>query len=299
MTKIAAAIQTGDRSIEVTEMPMAMINSRQALPRRRGAKTQCQRALVYGFTPLDVGAGLWGGFAEYMVLDGNTILHRLSPTLSIEDAVLFNPLSAGFDWLCSIGGAGPGDTVVISGPGQRGMATVVAAREVGARLIIVAGTGRDAVKLDICRDLGADVTVNVDTEDLETVVDEHTDGLGADIFLDVAAFSPEPVRHSLTCVRRGGTVVLAALKGMKAVPDFVSDLIVLRALTVRGAMAVQSPAFDTAIRVLESDRYPALSRMHTHTLPITRLDEAIRLQGGELAESAIHVTIAGGRTVAP
>ena len=55
--------------------------------------------MTYGYVPLSVGAGLWGGYSEYMLLKGNTVVHKLPEHLSIEDAVLFNPLGAGFEWV--------------------------------------------------------------------------------------------------------------------------------------------------------------------------------------------------------
>ncbi len=54
-------------------------------------------------------------------------------------AVMFNPLGAGFRWAVEMPNTRPGDTVVILGPGQRGLACVIACREVGAGTIIVTG----------------------------------------------------------------------------------------------------------------------------------------------------------------
>lgn len=251
----------------------------------------CACAHRYGFTPTSVGPGLWGAFAEYMVLRGNTILHRLGDGLTPEDAVLFNPLGGGFDWVCDVGGVRPGDTVVIAGPGQRGMAATVAAREAGAGVIIVAGTHRDDARMALCRDLGADVTVDVDERNLVDEVRAATGGQGADVFLDLSPYATQPVLDGLASVRRGGTVVLVGLKGMREVPGFVSDRIVLDALTVKGGMGVHRSSYARAISALESGKYPALGRMHTHTLPLTELERGLQLLGNELDEQAIHITI--------
>ena len=55
--------------------------------------------------------------------------------------MFFNPLGSGFDWAVRIAGTQVGDSVLIMGPGERGLACVIAAREAGAARIIVGGRG--------------------------------------------------------------------------------------------------------------------------------------------------------------
>jgi threonine dehydrogenase-like Zn-dependent dehydrogenase len=89
-----------------------------------GQAPLCAHKRVYGFVPLAVGSGLWGGFSQYMVLKGNTVVHRLPHHLSIEDAVLFNPLGAGFEWVVALGGTTIGDDVLIHLPAPEALAAV-------------------------------------------------------------------------------------------------------------------------------------------------------------------------------
>ena len=87
--------------------------------------------------------------------------------------------------------------------------------------------------------------------------------------------------------RRGGTVVLAGLKGSHHVPDFASDRIVMRKLTVKGVFGVEHESFRKAVALIESGRYP-LDKMLTHSFPLDQAEEAIQaLAGGE----AINVTL--------
>jgi threonine dehydrogenase-like Zn-dependent dehydrogenase len=65
--------------------------------------------------------------------------------ISIQDAVFFNPLGSGLDWVVRLGGTQVGDTVLIMGPGQRGLGSVIAAWEAGAGRIIMCGRGRRTV----------------------------------------------------------------------------------------------------------------------------------------------------------
>ena len=98
----------------------------------------------YGYLPTSVRPSLWGGYAEYMYLDPQTVLHKLDPALPIELAALYQPMAAGVRWFAHESNLALGDTVVILGCGQRGLAGLVAAREAGAGRVIVTGLESDA-----------------------------------------------------------------------------------------------------------------------------------------------------------
>ncbi len=243
---------------------------------------------AHGYNPLSEVPGLWGAFADYMYLDPFSRVHPVRKDLPASLAVMFNPLGAGFRWAVEIPHTGPGDTVLILGPGQRGLASVVAARAAGADRIIVTGLKRDANKLALAREFGADATIDVEAEDARARVHELTAGRGADVVVEVTAYAPEPVAEALRYVATGGRIVLAGVKGFKAVPDFVSDLIVVKEATVKGAFGVTGHAYEAAIRLLESGRVP-LAKMHTHDFALHEAARAIETLAGELpGQSSIH-----------
>lgn len=233
---------------------------------------------------------LWGGFAQYMYLHPNSVVHKMSRAMPAELAVLFNPLANGLRWAHALPGTGIGDTVVILGPGQRGLCAVIAAREAGASQIIVTGLAADARKLELARELGAHHTINVEAEDPVKKVREITGNRRADVVLDVTAYATKPVADALDLVRPGGTIVLAGLKGHKPVADFVSDKIVMREITIKGALAADYDSYDRAVRLLESGKYP-WAKLHTHTFPLKRVEEAIRTLARELPGDPIHIAV--------
>ena len=168
----------------------------------------------------------------------------MDSSLPAETAVIFNPLGAGFRWAVEIPQTSVGDTVVILGPGQRGLASVIACREAGAGTIIVTGLAADARKLEVAKLYGADHTIDVDNEDSVRRVKELTEGKGADIVVDVSSYATQPVVDALSMIRPGGTIVLAGVKGFKPVDQFVSDLIVMKEITIKGAIGVTSSGYD-------------------------------------------------------
>lgn len=279
-------VDTGDRVAVEALIPCghcaACIGGRYQVCRGRGTM------FGYAYIPLSHPPGLWGAYADYMYLDPHSLVHPIRRDLPASLAVMFNPLGAGFRWAVEIPQSGPGDTVLILGPGQRGLASVIAARAAGADCIIVTGLSRDAPKLALAKEFGADFVIDVEHEDARKRVKEITNGRGADVVVEVSANAAEPVAEALYYVAPGGRVVLAGVKGFKPVPDFISDLIVVKEVTVKGAFGVTSRAYNSAIRLIESGKVP-LEKMHTHDFALEEAERAIQLLAGEVeGESSIH-----------
>ncbi|MFN3237325.1 MAG: zinc-binding dehydrogenase [Pseudomonadales bacterium] len=248
----------------------------------------CDNRKIYSYIPVSEEPGLWGGYAEYMYLHPNSVVHKVSKDLPANLAVIFNPLGAGFRWATEIPETRPGDTVVILGPGQRGLSSVIACRHVGAGTIIVTGLEADEDKLRLAKVYGADHTIDVTNENAVQRVKEITNGRGADVVVDVSAYATQPVVDALHMVRAGGTVVLAGVKGFKQVDNFVSDMIVMKEINIKGAIGVTSSGYKSAINLLESGTVP-FDMMHTHDFPLEEAELAIKTLAREIeGDESIH-----------
>jgi threonine dehydrogenase-like Zn-dependent dehydrogenase len=245
----------------------------------------------YSYVPLSHAPGLWGAYADFMYLDPASIVHKIRKDVPASIAVMFNPLGAGFRWAVEVPQTTSGDTVLVLGPGQRGLASVIAARAVGVDTIIVTGLARDAHKLALAQELGATHVIDIENEDAQRRVKDLTGGRGADVVVEVSANAPEPVAEALHYVAVGGRIVLAGVKGFKSVPDFISDLAVLKEVTIKGVLGVTSRSYEAAIRLIESGRVP-LEKLHTHDFPLEDAERAIQTLGGEIAgEACVHASL--------
>ncbi|HSC04673.1 MAG TPA: alcohol dehydrogenase catalytic domain-containing protein [Solirubrobacteraceae bacterium] len=275
-------VQIGDRvAVEILRPCRAcdycLTGRYMSCPNRDGA---------YGVTPLSREPALWGGLAEYMYLHPWAILHKVDKDLPPEIAVMFNPLGAGVRWAAYLGEVGLGETVLILGPGQRGLTSVIAAKARGAGTIIVTGLGKDEHKLALAQEFGADYTINVETEDVVERVREITDGAMADVVLELTPIASQPVLDAIEAVKHSGRIVLAGLKGGKSV-DLVTDRLINKGLTVRGAFGVNADAYIEAIRIIESGRFP-LEKMHSGKYELADTEAAIQaLADGD----AVHVCV--------
>jgi threonine dehydrogenase-like Zn-dependent dehydrogenase len=251
------------------------------------------RRYGHGVTGIDTEPALWGGLAEYMYISPTSVLHKMDSGLPAELAATYNAMGAGVRWACHLGEVRVGETVLVLGAGQRGIAAVVAARAAGAGTIIITGLAADAHKLALARELGADHTIVVDGDEAENTVErveEITGGELADLVLELTPLAAGPVADALLAARRGGRVVLAGLKGNREIP-VRTDLIINRALTVRGAFGVDAKGMADAIALIESRRFP-LEKMHTHTFGLDDAELAIQTLGGDVpGEHAIHVSV--------
>jgi threonine dehydrogenase-like Zn-dependent dehydrogenase len=223
-----------------------------------------------------------------MYIHPNSIVHKVDSSLAPQLAVMFNPLGAGFRWGVEMPGTGPGDTVVIMGPGQRGLSCVLACREAGASKIIVTGLAADQRKLELAREFGADHTIDVENENSVQRVRELTDGEGARVVVDVSSYATQPIVDALDFAAFGGVIMLAGTKGFKAVPGFVSDKVVMKEISLRGAIGVTSSGYTKAIRLIESGSSP-IEKMHTHRFALQDAELAIRTLAREIPdEESIH-----------
>jgi threonine dehydrogenase-like Zn-dependent dehydrogenase len=163
---------------------------------------------------------------------------------------------------------------------------VIAARARGAGTIIVTGLSRDEGKLALAREFGADHTINVEEEDVVERVTEITDGAMADVVLELTPIATQPILDAVEAVRHSGRIVLAGLKGGRGV-ELVTDRLINKGLTVRGAFGVNAEAYIEAIRIIESGRFP-LHRMSSGTFELADTEAAIQaLADGD----AIHTCV--------
>ena len=191
-----------------------------------------------------------GGFSQFLYLRPNLRFHRVPEHVPDEQAALAIPFGNGWQWAYYEGGVGPGKTVLVQGPGQQGLGCVVAARECGAERIIVAGLGRDAHRLAVARKLGAEVTIDVEHEDLTERVLEVTQGRGVDVIVDAAAGTAATVLPAIELLAVRGTLVVVPARD--PIDGFPIQSVSARCLSIKGARGHCYEAVERALRTIAS-----------------------------------------------
>ena len=253
---------------------------------RSGRPKLCTKRFVYGFRSTTEAPSLWGAYSEYMLLHPDSRLHVIPDDLPLEEAVLFNALAGGFQWTVKSAGTHPGDNVVIIGPGLRGLAGIIAARQTGARNIIVIGRG-NARKAELASLLGATHILDSTESGFVDKVREIT-GEGAQRIIDFTPHADWALDAAIGMAEPGGTIVIVGVKG-QTVP-LASDQVMHKALTIKGVNGPESWGYSQAVDLLISRREPA-HLLHSHSFPFTDAELAIRTLAGEIGDPPLGIAV--------
>jgi len=241
----------------------------------------CKNPLGYGLkTSCEVPPHLWGAYSQYMYIAPGSVVFPIGETVPLKAAALIAGVIAnGVQWVCFLGGVRVGDTVLIQGMGVQGVSAIVAAREAGAKQVMISGLSADRERFELASRLGADHVIDVDEVDLVGRIAELTDSRGVDVVLDVTG-SAVSFGWALEAVRKQGTVVEAGLIGGDAQVPVILDRFVQKEIRVQGARSKGYQATVAAVSIAESGRYP-LEEMVTAEHSLSDCEHALRMAAGE------------------
>lgn len=170
-----------------------------------------------------------GGYAERVAVPARQVL-PIPPGVTVEDAAGL-PEAACTVWsnLVMAAHLQAGEVVLVHG-GASGIGThaIQVATALGARVAVTAGS---AAKLQVCRDLGAEVAISYRDDDFVDHVRAETEGRGADVILDLMGASY--LDRNLSALAPDGRLVIIGMQGGVKAELNIAALIGKR-LTVQG-----------------------------------------------------------------
>src|SRR5262249_55434926 len=157
----------------------------------------------------------------------------------------------------------------------------------------ITGLTRDAEKLTLARELGADAAIDVEKHAVVASVRDATGG-GAEVGVDTTPYAPQAFNHAVAVAVRKGRLVVAGLSGLRPAPDVAVDEVIYKELTIRGGLSMPVDETFRAIDIIESGRYP-FEKMHTRSLPLEQAEHAIHMLAGHVAGvNPVHLAIVPG-----
>jgi len=221
-----------------------------------------------------------GGFGTHTVAPA-AVLMPLPPVFSFEDAAAFLcTYGTTYHALMDRGALQAGETVLVLGAaGGVGTAAIQIAKAAGARVIAAASTDE---KCALCRELGADDTINYTRENLRDALKALTGGKGPDVVYDpVGGDLTEQAFRSIAW--RGRLLVIGFANG--PIPALPLNLALLKGASVVGVFwgefAKREPQKNAACLMQLAAWYMEgkIKPVIEHKLPMAELKTAFALMG--------------------
>jgi NADPH2:quinone reductase len=234
----------------------------------------------------------YGAFAEEVRTEARRLL-AIPEGMTYEQAAAFGLTYATAEHaLGDRGQLNAGDTLLVLGAaGGVGIAAIEIGKARGARVIACASSEE---KLSLCRDHGADATINYASQDLREGIAAVTGGAGIDVVYDpVGGSYTEPALRSLRW--RGRLLVVGFAAG--DIPRIALNLTLLKGCSIVGVFwgefARREPErFAASIEQLrhwfgEGRLKPPV----TATFPLERAAEALTLMAGRQVMGKLVLTV--------
>ena len=157
-----------------------------------------------------LGIGCWGGDADFVKVPASIVVPIPDNLDFAEAAAVLRHGPMAYHLMFGVGKLQKGQSVLIMGAaGGLGSTGIQIAKQAGAIVIATAGSDERAA---IGRELGADLVVNYNTEDLTTIVRDYTNGEGVHLVYENIS-SPDTWPKAFACLRKFGRLVTAGAHG--------------------------------------------------------------------------------------
>ncbi|RBY74962.1 NAD(P)H-quinone oxidoreductase [Blastococcus sp. TF02-09] len=230
-----------------------------------------------------------GGYAERVAVPAGQLLPRPAGVELATAAALPEVVCTVWSNVFLLAGLRRGDSFLVHG-GSSGIGTMAIqlAARAGARVFATAGT---QAKLDVCRELGADVAINYRDEDFVERVRAETDGRGADVVLD--NMGAKYLDRNIDALAVGGRLVIIGLQGgAKAelnIGKLLSKRAAVHATALRSRPATGPGGKAEIIEAVRHDVWPDVERGTIRPIVDRRLPMSRAAEAHRAVEASEHV----------
>ncbi len=208
-----------------------------------------------------------GANAEYNVYRAKS-LTKMPDSLDFAAGTLCDTAGVALH-AAELAGVTASGTAVIFGPGPIGLCQLGIVKNMGADRVVMVGRGN---RLNVAKELGADICIDFEKEDAVARIRELTGGKGADEAFECSG-APNGPRDAVNCVRRGGTVALIGLYNESKVEPMPILKIVNDQIRIVGSKA--NPNVSAQVLRMMDKGIVGWNRLITHRLPLERYEEGI------------------------
>ena len=206
----------------------------------------CKRGIVNAcYDNQTMGVQRDGSFQEYITMPVERLINGKG--LSAKELALIEPFSISCHAL-SRAEIKDGDNLLIMGAGPIGLFAMIKAKAMGARVMIA-----DMLesRLNLAKEYGADMIVNVKEKDLHESALEFTNGNGFDVCVE-ACGAPETFISCIDEASHGANIIL--IGNGKRNTDFLHSIILKKELNIFGSRNAFTKDFEELIDLVANGK---------------------------------------------
>ena len=215
-----------------------------------------------------VGVNRPGCFAQYLSIPATNVM-VLPDNITADQAAILDPL--GNATHCALAFDVVGEDVLVTGAGPIGIMAVAILRHIGARHVVI--TDVNDYRLDLARQMGASLALNVKDQSLQDAMDTLGMTEGFDVGLEMSG-NPLALNDMVKSMSHGGKIAILGIPPQKTAIDW--NQVIFKGLLLKGIYGREM--FETwykMIAMLQSGL--DVSKVITHHFSVADYQQAFEI----------------------
>jgi len=217
-----------------------------------------------------LGVDTQGTFAEYVAIPEDNAWVN-DPSIPPEYLCIQEPLGNAVHTVLS--GDIIGKTIAVVGCGPIGIMAVAVAKAVGASKVIAIEVNE--YRLNLAKEVGADVVINPIQENVIERILAETDGLGVDVVAEMSG-NPIAIQQALKYIKLGGRMAMLGIPAEDVKLDIAND-IVFKGIQIHGIVGRKMYETWYQVKGLLASGNLSLDKIVTHKLPLEDFEKGMEL----------------------
>jgi L-iditol 2-dehydrogenase len=219
---------------------------------------------------LPLGARINGVFAEYLTISADLVFRVPDEIQAKEEFAICEPFACVVRNVVERATVKAGDIVLISGPGAIGLFAVQLAKLQGA-YVIASGTPMDEHRLEVAKQLGADVIVS-DPRELSNIITK-INSYGVDVAFECAGVAASS-KACLESLRKQGLYSQIGVFD-KEIPMDMNKFL-FKEIKITNSYASERSSWEIALRLLKNKQV-TFTPLISERVPLENWEEGFRL----------------------
>lgn len=223
-----------------------------------------------------IGSGVNGAMAEYIVIPAELAFKLPENVAGTDMMAIAEPLACVIRAVIEQSRVKAGDVALVSGPGTIGQLTALVSKMQGA-FVILSGIPEDRQRLELGKQLGADMIIDDPKRLQETIKEVAPEGV--DVAFECAGAAPS-LDACVKALKKTGNIAQVGLYGQPVPVDM--DGILFKELEMTVSYATERTSWEILLKLAEQGKLNVVEPLISARIPLDEWERAFDLFIGKV-----------------